>query len=57
MLLQVIPFLFQDQFRQWIDTVNGPQLLAMVVAVLLAIDLFVLLIAMARFRRSQLIVA
>jgi ABC-2 type transport system permease protein len=57
MLLQVIPFLFQNQFRQWIDTVNGPQLLAIVVAVLLAIDVLVLLIAMARFRRSQLVVA
>jgi ABC-2 type transport system permease protein len=55
MLLQVIPILFRDQMQQFLDTVNGPQLLAIVVAVLVVLDLLVLLAAMARFRRARLI--
>ncbi len=57
MLLQVIPLLFQDQMRQWINRVDGPQLLAIVVAVLLAVDLIVFVAAMSRFRRSRLILS
>lgn len=55
MLLQVIPLLFRDQMQQFLDTVNGPQLLAIVVAVLVVLDLLVLLAAMARFQRARLI--
>jgi ABC-2 type transport system permease protein len=55
MLLQVIPLLFRDQMQQFLDTVNGPQLLVIVVAVLVVLDLLVLLAAMARFRRARLV--
>jgi len=54
MLLQVIPLLFRDQMKQFLDTVNGPQLLVTVVAVLAALDVIVLLGTVARFRRSRL---
>jgi ABC-2 type transport system permease protein len=57
MLLQVIPFLFRDQLSEWIGSVNGPQLLAIIVAVLAVVDVMVLLAAAARFRRSRLILS
>lgn len=57
MLLQLVVFLFMDQLRSWIDTVNGQQLLAIVVAVLVVLNLAVFASALARFRRSRLILA
>ena len=55
MLLQVLPLLFRDQMAQFIDSVNGPQLLAIVLAVLAVADVVVLLGTVARFRRARLI--
>ncbi len=55
MLLQVIPLLFRDQIGPFIESVNGPQLLMIVLAVLAVVDVLVLLATMARFRRSRLI--
>ncbi len=57
MLLQLVVFLFMDRLRSWIDTVNGQQLLAIVVAVLVVLNLAVFASALARFRRSRLILA
>lgn len=55
MLLQVVPLLFRNQMKQFIDAVNGPQLLAIVLAVLAVLDVIVLLGTVARFRRARLI--
>jgi len=55
MLLQVLPLLFRDQMAQFIDSVNGPQLLAIVLVVLAVADVAVLLATVARFRRARLI--
>jgi ABC-2 type transport system permease protein len=55
MLLQVVPLLFREQMKHFLDTVDGPQLLLVVLAVLLVLDMAVLLAAVARFRRSRLI--
>jgi ABC-2 type transport system permease protein len=57
MLLQVVPLLFRDQMRQFLDTVNGTQLLVIVLAVLVVLDVAVLLAAVARFQRARLIVS
>ena len=54
MLLQVVPLLFRDQMKQFIDAVNGPQLLAIIIAVLAVLDVIVLLGTVARFQRSRL---
>jgi ABC-2 type transport system permease protein len=54
MLLQVVPLLFRDQMVHFLDTVNGPQLLLIVLAVLVVLDVVVLLAAVARFQRSRL---
>ena len=55
MLLQLIPLLFRDQMQQFLDRVDGPQLLLLVLAVLVVLDVAVLLAAVARFQRSRLI--
>jgi hypothetical protein len=55
MLLQIIPLLFRDQMKQFLDSVNGPQLLLIVLAVLVLLDVAVLLAAVVRFQRSRLI--
>lgn len=54
-LLQLVPLLFREQTEQFIDRVNGPHLLLIVLAVLLVLDAAVLLAAAARFQRSRLI--
>jgi ABC-2 type transport system permease protein len=54
MLLQIVPFLFRDQMGQLIDSINGPQLLVIVLAVLAVLDLVVMVAVVARFRRSRL---
>jgi len=55
MLLQLVPLLFRDQMQQFLETVNGPQLLLIVLAVLVVLDVAVLLAAVARFQRARLI--
>jgi 1,4-dihydroxy-2-naphthoate octaprenyltransferase len=55
MLLQLVPLLFRDQMQQFIEKVNGPHLLLIVLAVLVLLDVAVLLAAAARFQRSRLI--
>jgi ABC-2 type transport system permease protein len=55
MLLQLVPLLFRDQMKQFLDSVNGPHLLLTVLAVLMVLDVVVLLAAMTRFKRSRLI--
>jgi ABC-2 type transport system permease protein len=57
MLLQVVPLVFRDQIGPFIETVDGPLLLTIIVAALAAVDLVVLLAAMARFQRSRLILS
>lgn len=57
MLLQVVPLLLRDQIGPFIETVDGPQILTIIVAVLAVVDLLVLLAAMARFQRSRLILS
>jgi ABC-2 type transport system permease protein len=56
MLLQVVPLLFRAEMERFLRVVNGPQLLLIVLAVLAVLDMAVLLAAVARFRRSRLIV-
>jgi ABC-2 type transport system permease protein len=53
-VLQVLPILLRDQLSHVIETINGPQLLVIVLAVLAAIDAAVLLLAVLSFRRSRL---
>jgi hypothetical protein len=55
MLLQLVPLLFRDQMQQFLDRVNGPHLLLIVLGVLVVLDMAVLLAAAARFQRSRLI--
>jgi len=54
MILQVAAMVLMDRLDQVIEAVNGQQLLLIVLAVLLALDVAVAAIAGARFRRSQL---
>jgi ABC-2 type transport system permease protein len=54
MVLQIIPLLFRDQIGPIIDSINGPQLLAAVLAILLVVDVVVVLAAVVRFQRSRL---
>ena len=56
MLLQIIPLVFREQMERFLDVVDGPQLLVIVLAVLVVLDVAVLLAAVARFRRARLIV-
>ena len=55
MLLQIVPLLFRDQMQHFLDVVNGTQLLLIVLAVLVVLDVAVLLAAVARFQRARLI--
>ena len=55
MLLQLVPLLFKEQMERFLDTVNGLQLLGIVLGVLVVLDIAVVLAAMARFQRSRLI--
>jgi ABC-2 type transport system permease protein len=57
MLLQIVPLLFREQMKQFLDVVNGPQLLLIILAVLAVLDLVVLVAAVARFRRARLILS
>jgi hypothetical protein len=55
MLLQVVPLLFREQMVRFLDTVDGPQLLLIVLAVLVVVDVVVVVAALGRFRRARLI--
>ena len=55
LLAQIVPLMFRDQIGPFIQAVNGPRLLVIVVGVLVVVDVAVLLAAMARFRRARLI--
>jgi ABC-2 type transport system permease protein len=57
MLLQIVPLLFRDQMQRFLDVVNGPQLLLIVLAVLVVVDAVVLLAAVARFQRARMILS
>jgi ABC-2 type transport system permease protein len=53
-LLQVVVFAFRDQLGGIIESINGPQLLMIVMAVLLALDVLIMILATRSFRRSRL---
>jgi ABC-2 type transport system permease protein len=55
LLLQALLFLFMDRIRGWIETVDGQQLLVIILAVLVVLNLALFAGALARFRRSRLI--
>jgi ABC-2 type transport system permease protein len=54
MVLQVIPLLFRDQMGRVIESIDGPQVLAIILAFLLLADIAVMLAAVIRFQRSRL---
>ena len=54
MVLQVVPLLFRDQMGRIIEAIDGPQILMMVIAILVVVDIAILLAATARFQRSRL---
>jgi ABC-2 type transport system permease protein len=53
--VQVLPLLFREQISAFIGTVDGPQALAIVLAVLAVLDVVVWIAAVARFRRARLL--
>lgn len=53
-LVQVLPLLFREQFMTFMNTVDGPQLLVIVIVVLIVIDIGVFAVAFTRFRRSKM---
>lgn len=53
-VLQVVPLLFRDQIGSFVEAVDGPQLLMIVIATLAVLDAVVLLLAVIRFQRSRL---
>jgi hypothetical protein len=60
MLLQLVLFVFLTQFRDLIDRIvsqDGRQLLAVVLAVLVVLAAGMLIAAVAKFRRSRLVLS
>jgi ABC-2 type transport system permease protein len=53
-LVQVLPLLFREQFITFMNTVDGPQLLVIVIVVLIVIDIGIFAMAFTRFRRSRM---
>lgn len=53
-LVQVLPLLFREQFMTFMNTVDGPQLLVIVIVVLIVIDIGIFAMAFTRFRRSRM---
>ena len=53
-LVQVLPLLVREQFITFMKTVDGPQLMIIVVVVLVVIDIGVFALAFTRFRRSRM---
>ena len=56
-ILQLIPLVFRDQLGTVIESIDGPQLLLIVLGVLVVLDVAVLLAAAVRFQRSRLILS
>jgi ABC-2 type transport system permease protein len=54
MVLQVVPLLFRDQMGRVIESIDGPHLLALVIAILVVVDVCIVLAASLRFQRSRL---
>jgi ABC-2 type transport system permease protein len=54
LVIQVVPLLFRDRIGDLVESVDGPQLLVIVVASLAVLDAAVLLLTIFRFRRSRL---
>ncbi len=54
LVIQVVPLLFRDQIGGFVESVDGPQLLGIVVVSLVVLNAAVLLLAMLRFRRARL---
>jgi ABC-2 type transport system permease protein len=54
MVLQVVPLLFRDQMGRVIESIDGPQVLAIILAILVVADIAVMLAAVNRFQRSRL---
>jgi len=53
-LVQVFPLLFREQFITFMNTVDGSQLLIMVIVVLIVIDIGIFTLAFTSFRRSRM---
>jgi hypothetical protein len=53
-LLQIVFFAFREQMGRIIETMNGPQVLVIVLGVLLVLDVVILLTARRSFQRSRL---
>jgi ABC-2 type transport system permease protein len=53
-LLQVVFFAFRERMGQIIESINGPQALAIVLGVMLVLDVVIMLLAMRSFKRSRL---
>jgi hypothetical protein len=54
LVIQVVPFLFREQMGRFIESVDGPKLLIVVITSLAVLDVAVLLLAISRFQRSRL---
>ncbi len=54
MIVQIVPMLFMDQILEIITNLDGEQVLIIFGSSLLTVDLFLLLIAMNRFQRTEL---
>lgn len=54
MVLQVVGLVFIDRLGDLIRTVDGPQILLIVLAVLAVLDVVVFVAAVARFQRARL---
>ncbi len=54
MVLQVVPLLFRDQMGRIIESIDGPQILAIILAILVVADIAIILAAVIRFQRSRL---
>ena len=54
MILQMVLLVFIDQLRETLKNLDGTQVLLVVVAVLVALDLAVFAAALGRFQRSRL---
>ena len=55
MVIQVVPLLFRDQVYELIKNLEGYQVLALFCGVLFVMDVILFILALKRFKRSQLI--
>jgi len=54
MVLQVVPLLFRDQLGAFIEAIDGPRILMIVIAILVVVDIAIVLATIVRFQRSRL---